>query len=89
MVKAVVVTAQAVFLSHAPAHPTWRSLNVTHSILHLMDKYKTVSYYMHKLVKEVKQCYGRKPELQVQQGDSRSLWQGMRMLVDYKTPFCS
>ncbi|KAF7700476.1 hypothetical protein C0J45_2342, partial [Silurus meridionalis] len=37
-------------------------------------------------VKDVKQHYGRKLESQFQHGGSRSLWQGLRTITDYRTP---
>ncbi|KAG7320065.1 hypothetical protein KOW79_015918, partial [Hemibagrus wyckioides] len=38
------------------------------------------------VVKEAKQHYGQKLESQLQQSGSRSLWQGLRTMTDYKTP---
>ncbi|KAL0150420.1 hypothetical protein M9458_054237, partial [Cirrhinus mrigala] len=35
---------------------------------------------------EAKQRYGRKLESQLQQNNSRSLWQGLRTITDYKAP---
>ncbi|KAK3537078.1 hypothetical protein QTP70_001224 [Hemibagrus guttatus] len=51
-----------------------------------MDSYKAASYNFRKAVKEAKQRYGRKLESQLQQSDSRSLWQGLRTITDYKAP---
>ncbi|KAK3547213.1 hypothetical protein QTP86_017580, partial [Hemibagrus guttatus] len=51
-----------------------------------MDSYKAVSYNVRKVVKETKQRYGRKQESQLQQSDSRSLWQVLRTITDYKAP---
>ncbi|KAK3567739.1 hypothetical protein QTP86_024061 [Hemibagrus guttatus] len=50
-----------------------------------MDSYKAASNVW-KVVKEAKQRYGRKLESQLQQSDSRSLWQGLRTITDYKAP---
>lgn len=49
-----------------------------------MELYKAASYNVRKAVKEAKQRYGRKLESQLQQSDSRSLWQGLRTITDYK-----
>ncbi|KAK3547190.1 hypothetical protein QTP86_017556, partial [Hemibagrus guttatus] len=51
-----------------------------------MDSYKAASYNVRKAVKEAKQRYGRKLESQLQQSDSRTLWQGLRTITDYKAP---
>ncbi|KAK3526235.1 hypothetical protein QTP70_018513, partial [Hemibagrus guttatus] len=51
-----------------------------------MDSYKASSYKVRKAVKEVKQHYERKLESQLQHSDSRSLWQGLRTITDYKAP---
>ncbi|KAK3534953.1 hypothetical protein QTP70_002045 [Hemibagrus guttatus] len=53
-----------------------------------MDSYKAASYNVRKVVKEAKQHYGRKLESQLQQRDSRSLWQGLRTITNYKAPTC-
>ncbi|KAK3508912.1 hypothetical protein QTP70_013723 [Hemibagrus guttatus] len=50
-----------------------------------MDLY-AASYNFRKAVKEAKQRYGRKLESQLQQSDSRSLWQGLRTIDDNKAP---
>lgn len=49
-----------------------------------MELYRAASYNVRKAVKEAKQRYGRKLESQLQQSDSRSLWQGLRKITDYK-----
>ncbi|KAI5619032.1 hypothetical protein C0J50_21063, partial [Silurus asotus] len=51
-----------------------------------MDEYKAASYSVHRAVKDAKRRYGRKLESQFQQGGSRSLWQGLRTITDYKKP---
>ncbi|KAK3516299.1 hypothetical protein QTP70_009421 [Hemibagrus guttatus] len=54
-----------------------------------MDSYNSYSMaasYNVRKAKEVKQRYGRKLESQLQQSDSRSLWQGLRTITDYKAP---
>ncbi|KAL0165648.1 hypothetical protein M9458_037492 [Cirrhinus mrigala] len=51
-----------------------------------MVPYKAASYNVRKAVKEAKQRYGRKLESQLQQNNSRSLWQGLRTITDYKAP---
>ncbi|KAI5616883.1 gastrula zinc finger protein XlCGF28.1-like [Silurus asotus] len=50
-----------------------------------IDEYK-LSYSVCRAVKDAKWRYGRKLESQFQQGGSRSLWQGLRTITDYKTP---
>ncbi|KAK3569826.1 hypothetical protein QTP86_005843 [Hemibagrus guttatus] len=47
---------------------------------------KAASYNVRKAVKEAKQRYRRKLESQLQKSDSRSLWQGLKTLTDYKAP---
>lgn len=37
------------------------------------------------MVKEAKWHYGRRLESQLQHGGSRSMWQGLRTITDYKT----
>ncbi|KAI5607308.1 hypothetical protein C0J50_7060 [Silurus asotus] len=51
-----------------------------------MDEYKAASYSVRRAVKDAKHRYGSKLESQFQQGGSRSLWQGLRTITDYKTP---
>ncbi|KAI5616827.1 gastrula zinc finger protein XlCGF28.1-like [Silurus asotus] len=51
-----------------------------------MDEYKAASYSVRRAVKDAKRRYGSKLESQFQQGGSRSLWQGLRTITDYKTP---
>uniref|UniRef100_A0A3P9JDD6 Reverse transcriptase domain-containing protein n=1 Tax=Oryzias latipes TaxID=8090 RepID=A0A3P9JDD6_ORYLA len=51
-----------------------------------MELYKAASYNVRKAVKEAKKRYGRKLESQLQQSDSRSLWQGLRTITDYRAP---
>ncbi|KAI5608749.1 gastrula zinc finger protein XlCGF28.1-like, partial [Silurus asotus] len=51
-----------------------------------MDEYKVASYSVCRAVKDAKRRFGRKLESQFQQGGSRSLWQGLRTITDYKTP---
>ncbi|KAK1800231.1 hypothetical protein P4O66_000275 [Electrophorus voltai] len=51
-----------------------------------MDKYKSVAYGVCRVVRDVKWCYGRKLESQFQQSGYRSLWQGLRMIMHYRSP---
>ncbi|KAF7701119.1 hypothetical protein HF521_002284, partial [Silurus meridionalis] len=44
------------------------------------------SYSVRRVVKKSKRRYGRKLESQFQHGGSRSLWQGLRTITDYRTP---
>ncbi|KAK3569833.1 hypothetical protein QTP86_005863 [Hemibagrus guttatus] len=48
-----------------------------------MEEYKVASY---SLRREAKRCYGKKLESQFHKSDSRSLWQGLRTIMDYRTP---
>ncbi|KAK3556040.1 hypothetical protein QTP70_001859 [Hemibagrus guttatus] len=68
--------------SHATAYNAGLALGV-------IDTYNATSYNVWKVVKEAKQRYGRKVESQLQQSDSRSLWQGLRTITDYKAPIAS
>ncbi|XP_060729152.1 uncharacterized protein LOC132847667 [Tachysurus vachellii] len=51
-----------------------------------MGEYKAASYSVRRVVKEAKWRYRRKLESQFQHGGSRSLWQGLRNITDYRTP---
>ncbi|KAK1784267.1 hypothetical protein P4O66_003708 [Electrophorus voltai] len=51
-----------------------------------MDKYKSAVYGVRRVVREVKRRYGKKLETQFQQSGSRSLWQGLRTITDYRSP---
>ncbi|KAK1789986.1 hypothetical protein P4O66_002309 [Electrophorus voltai] len=51
-----------------------------------MDEYKSVAYRVRWAVREAKRRYGRKLETQFQQSGSRSLWQGLRTITDYRSP---
>ncbi|KAK1786155.1 hypothetical protein P4O66_017870, partial [Electrophorus voltai] len=51
-----------------------------------MDEYKSAAYGVHRAVREAKRRYGRKLETQFQQSGSRSLWQGLRTITDYRSP---
>ncbi|KAK1802735.1 hypothetical protein P4O66_021277, partial [Electrophorus voltai] len=51
-----------------------------------IDEYKSVSYGVRRAVREAKRRYGKKLETQFQQSGSRSLWQGLRMIMDYRSP---
>ncbi|KAK1792853.1 hypothetical protein P4O66_012763 [Electrophorus voltai] len=51
-----------------------------------MDEYKSAAYGVRRAVREAKRRYGRKLETQFQQSGSRSLWQGLRMITDYRSP---
>ncbi|KAK1788979.1 hypothetical protein P4O66_015871 [Electrophorus voltai] len=51
-----------------------------------MDKYKSAAYGVRRAVREAKWCYGRKLETQFQQSGSRSLWQELRKITDYRSP---
>uniref|UniRef100_A0A4W4EES8 Reverse transcriptase domain-containing protein n=1 Tax=Electrophorus electricus TaxID=8005 RepID=A0A4W4EES8_ELEEL len=51
-----------------------------------MDEYKSAAYGVRRAVREAKRRYGKKLETQFQQSGSRSLWQGLRTITDYRTP---
>ncbi|KAK1798194.1 hypothetical protein P4O66_000687 [Electrophorus voltai] len=51
-----------------------------------MDEYKSAAYRVRRVVREAKRRYGRKLETQFQQSGSRSLWQGLQMITDYRSP---
>ncbi|KAK1784717.1 hypothetical protein P4O66_003396 [Electrophorus voltai] len=51
-----------------------------------MDEYKSAAYGVRRAVREAKRRYGRKLETQFQQSGSRSLWQGLWMIMDYRSP---
>ncbi|KAK1803875.1 hypothetical protein P4O66_003817 [Electrophorus voltai] len=51
-----------------------------------MDEYKSAAYGVRRAVREAKRRYGKKLETQFQQSGSRSLWQGLRMITDYRSP---
>ncbi|KAK1784304.1 hypothetical protein P4O66_003692 [Electrophorus voltai] len=51
-----------------------------------MDEYKSAAYGVRRAMREAKRRYGKKLETQFQQSGSRSLWQGLRMIPDYRSP---
>ena len=51
-----------------------------------MDDYKAAEYNVRKVVKDAKREYGEKMESKFQQGDLRSVWQGLKIMTDYKPP---
>ncbi|KAK1792162.1 hypothetical protein P4O66_012056, partial [Electrophorus voltai] len=51
-----------------------------------MDEYKSAAYGVCRTVRDMKWHYGRKLETQFQQSGSRSLWQGLRRIMDYRSP---
>ncbi|KAK1790078.1 hypothetical protein P4O66_002383 [Electrophorus voltai] len=51
-----------------------------------MDEYKSAAYGVRRVVREAKRRYRRKLEAQFQQSGSRSLWQGLRTITDYRSP---
>ena len=51
-----------------------------------MDDYKAAAYNVRKVVKDAKREYGEKMESKFQQGDLRSVWQGLKIMTDYKPP---
>ena len=51
-----------------------------------MDDYKAALYNVRKVVKDAKREYGEKMESKFQQGDLRSVWQGLKIMTDYKRP---
>ncbi|KAK1803345.1 hypothetical protein P4O66_004125 [Electrophorus voltai] len=51
-----------------------------------MDEYKSSAYGERRVVREAKRRYRRKLETQFQQSGSRSLWQGLRMITEYRSP---
>ncbi len=51
-----------------------------------MDNYKAAAYNVRRAVKEAKRDYGKKVELQFQEGNPRSIWQGVITMTDYKPP---
>ncbi|KAK1802532.1 hypothetical protein P4O66_004157 [Electrophorus voltai] len=51
-----------------------------------MDEYKSAAYGARRAVREAKRRYGKKLETQFQQSGSRSLWQGLRTITDYRSP---
>ncbi|KAK1798125.1 hypothetical protein P4O66_000619 [Electrophorus voltai] len=51
-----------------------------------MDEYKSAAYGVRRAVREAKRRYGKKLETQFQQSGSRSLWQGLRTITDYRSP---
>jgi len=48
-----------------------------------MDKYKAVSYGLWRMVKDAKRRYRDKVEAQMEQRDTKCLWQGLRTITDY------
>ncbi|KAK1784262.1 hypothetical protein P4O66_003716 [Electrophorus voltai] len=51
-----------------------------------MDEYKSAAYGVRRAMREAKRRYGKKLETQFQQSGSRSLWQGLRTITDYRSP---
>ncbi|KAK1802537.1 hypothetical protein P4O66_004191 [Electrophorus voltai] len=51
-----------------------------------MDEYKSAAYGVRRAVREAKRRYGKKLETQFLQSGPRSLWQGLRMITDYRSP---
>ncbi|KAK1802877.1 hypothetical protein P4O66_021404 [Electrophorus voltai] len=51
-----------------------------------MDEYKSAAYGVRRAVREGKRRYGKKLETQFQQSGSRSLWQGLQTITDYRSP---
>ncbi|KAK1786506.1 hypothetical protein P4O66_017633, partial [Electrophorus voltai] len=51
-----------------------------------MDEYKCAAYGVRRAVRDAKRRYERKLETQFQQSGSRSLWQGLRTITDYRSP---
>ncbi|KAK1788599.1 hypothetical protein P4O66_002678 [Electrophorus voltai] len=51
-----------------------------------MDKYKSAAYGVLRAVREAKRCYGKKLESQFQRSGSGSLWRGLWMIMDYRSP---
>lgn len=51
-----------------------------------MEDYKAAVYKVRKAVKDAKREYGEKVESKLQQGDLRSVWQGLKIMTDYKAP---
>ncbi|KAK1790152.1 hypothetical protein P4O66_014078 [Electrophorus voltai] len=47
---------------------------------------ESAAYGVRRVVREVKRRYGRKLESQFQQSGSRSLWQGLWMIMGYRSP---
>lgn len=51
-----------------------------------MAPYKSTCYELRKAVKLAKKRYREKVELNLSNNDSRSVWQGLKMITDYKRP---
>ncbi|KAK1804268.1 hypothetical protein P4O66_020305, partial [Electrophorus voltai] len=51
-----------------------------------MDEYKSAAYGVRTAVREAKWCYRKKLETQFQHSGSRSLWQGLQTITDYRSP---
>ncbi|XP_041962711.1 uncharacterized protein LOC121720538 [Alosa sapidissima] len=51
-----------------------------------MEEYKAATYNLRRMVKEAKRRYGEKIRSQFEQSDSRCMWQGLRVMSDYKSP---
>ncbi|KAL1268386.1 hypothetical protein QQF64_033749 [Cirrhinus molitorella] len=50
-----------------------------------MSGYKVVSYGVRRTVRDAKRQYQERLESQFHQGDTRSMWQGLHTITDYKT----
>jgi len=49
-----------------------------------MDKYKVASYGLWQAVKDAKRRYKDRVEAQMEQHDTKSLWQGLQTITDYQ-----
>ncbi len=49
-----------------------------------MDNYKAAAYNVRRAVKEAKGDYGKEVQLQFQEGNPTSMWEGQRIMTDYK-----
>ncbi len=49
-----------------------------------MDSYKAAAYNVRREVKDAKGDYGKKVQLKFQEGNPRSMWQGLRTMTGYK-----
>ncbi|RXN12203.1 hypothetical protein ROHU_010229 [Labeo rohita] len=50
-----------------------------------MSAYKAASYGVRRAVRDTKRRYRERLESHFHQGDTRSMWQGLRTITDYKT----
>jgi len=49
-----------------------------------MDEYKALSYGLQRAVKDTKRRYRDRVEMQMEQRDTRHIWQGLRTIRDYR-----